>query len=56
MKAIRERVHFEPQADACFTCPILGEKMKSADGEAIQLTRDQLIDLVADVVRNMEVV
>ncbi len=55
LKAIRERTHFEPPVDACFTCPILDEKMKSAGGGKIQLTREQLVDLVADVVRGLDV-
>jgi L-fuculose-phosphate aldolase len=55
LKAIRERTHFEPRVDACFTCPILDEKMKAASGGKIQLTRDQLVDLVADVVKGLDV-
>lgn len=56
LEAIRDQVQFEPPVRECFTCPILDEKMKSARGEAVQLTRDQLVDLVADVVKNLNVV
>ena len=56
LEAIRNRVQFVPPVRECFTCPILDEKMKSADTGAVHLTREQLVDLVADVVRNLNVV
>lgn len=56
LQAIRDRVHFEPRADACFTCPILDERMKATNGETLQLTREQLVNLVADVIGSLNVV
>jgi L-fuculose-phosphate aldolase len=53
LKSIRERASFEPRAEACFTCPILDEKLNSADQDTVHLTRDQLVDLVTDVVRSL---
>lgn len=53
LKEIRERASFEPPTQACFSCPILNEKINGADQETIHLTRDQLVDLVTDVVRNL---
>jgi L-fuculose-phosphate aldolase len=56
LEAIRNKVQFEPPVKECFTCPILDEKIKSTAGDSVQLTREQLVDLVADVVKNLNVV
>ncbi|HZE88818.1 MAG TPA: class II aldolase/adducin family protein [Verrucomicrobiae bacterium] len=53
LEAIRRRAHFEPRAQACFTCPVLEEKIGGKDPEKIHVTRDQLVELVADVVKGL---
>lgn len=54
LRAIRERTRFEPPTTACFTCPVLHEKMQASGQEKIQMTRDQLVDLVTEMVRTID--
>jgi L-fuculose-phosphate aldolase len=54
LQAIRQRANFEPPTRACFTCPVLEEKVGAAGQEKVQLTRDQLVDLVTDLVRGLD--
>jgi L-fuculose-phosphate aldolase len=53
LKAIKEGADINPPMPACITCPILEEKIGSTDQDSVNLTRDQLVDLVTDVVRNL---
>ena len=54
LQAIRERAGFEPPTRACLTCPVLDERLGGSAPETVQLTREQLVDLVTDVVRSLE--
>jgi len=54
LEAIRQRARFEPPTSACLTCPVLDEKVRAADQEKVHLTRDQLVDLVTDLVKGLE--
>jgi len=54
LKAIRERVQFVPPTQACLTCPILEEKLSASGEGSVNLTRNQLVDLVTDVVRGLD--
>jgi L-fuculose-phosphate aldolase len=54
LRAIRDRANFEPPTHACFTCPVLDEKMKTGGSDRMHVTRDQLVDLVTDVVRGLD--
>jgi L-fuculose-phosphate aldolase len=53
LEAIRRRTSFDPPTHACLTCPILDEKLSGDDQETVHLTRDQLVDLVTDVVKSL---
>jgi L-fuculose-phosphate aldolase len=54
LRAIRERANFEPPTRACFTCPVLEEKIGAAAPERIHVTRDQLVDLVTEMVKTLD--
>jgi len=60
LEKIRERLQFSPPTHACMSCRVLDEQLAgagaphAADGEgAYHLTRDELVDLIADVVRQL---
>src|SRR5262245_1046124 len=60
LQKIRERLQFMPPTHACMSCRVLDEKLgaagapSGADGEgAYHLTKDELVDLIADVVRQL---
>jgi len=54
LEAIRRKARFEPPTAACFTCPVLDEKVNSGEPEKVHLTREQLVDLVTDLVRGLD--
>jgi len=62
LRRIRDRLQFEPPAHACLSCRVLDERMTQTGGAAAappgndanyHLTRDELIDLITDVVKSM---
>lgn len=58
LRQIRQRLGFEAPARACLDCRVLEERMTGPDSGAgpdgrYSLTRDELIDLIADVVRTI---
>ncbi|HET6371880.1 MAG TPA: class II aldolase/adducin family protein [Candidatus Polarisedimenticolia bacterium] len=64
LNRIRERLQFDPPAHACMSCRVLEEKMGAGDhkvsrleqpgpGGTYNLTREELIDLITDVVKSV---
>jgi len=61
LRQIRDRLRFEPPAHACLSCRVLDEKMTLSSGGlpspgpggTYHLTRDELIDLITDVVKSV---
>lgn len=53
LRQIRERLQFTPPAHACLSCRVLDEKMHAPSDGGLNLSREELIDLITDVVKDL---
>jgi len=54
LREIRERLQFHPPSHACLSCRVLEDRMQKMGSEGTySLTREELIDLITDVVKTM---